>query len=266
MRSHLSMAALIVLLGLALAVLVGLGVWQLQRNQWKQDLVAEWDARTDAPAIVVRDAAGLDPDAMDYRHVTVEGEWLVEDVMFLANRIRAASRGEEILVPVQPADGGPVVLANLGWIPEGARADVVPGLLASPGPVEGLARDIRGRTAQQTPSESWTGVDGEAMGAALSLSVADWYVVVGSERAGDASVGDSLPVQGWQRFTNTTPHIEYALTWFGIAIALVVISVVRLIIAPRRARQRAQQGTSGSEAVPSAGAPRTTPRNDQEVR
>ena len=55
---------LVVLLGAAFVTLMGLGIWQLQRNDWKQNLVAESHARTDAPPLDVTDATGLGADDM----------------------------------------------------------------------------------------------------------------------------------------------------------------------------------------------------------
>ncbi|MCK9485726.1 MAG: SURF1 family protein [Dehalococcoidia bacterium] len=240
--------ALVALIGAALAVLTGLGVWQLQRNDWKQDLVAHSHERTDAPPLDIADTTGTDAEAMDYRRVTLRGEWLWEDRMFLANRVRSPSRGEEIVAPVRPEQGGPAVLVNLGWIPDGARDDVVRGLEEGAGlgvPV-GLARDYSSLDGHQIPSGSWSAMSPHDMADALGYPVTDWVLLVGEERDAPGSPSEPLPVQGWQRFTNTTPHVEYALTWFGIATVLLVAAVARFVVAPRRARQR-------NEADPQAG-------------
>jgi surfeit locus 1 family protein len=170
--------------------------------------------------------------------VIVTGEWLTDDVMFIANRVRAATRGEEIVIPVRVTDSL-TVLVNMGWIPDGSRDTVLPELLAKTGePIEGLALNIGNRTGRIAPSGSWTTLAPASMETELGYEVAPWIVLAGTERTGDARVGDGLPVQGWQRFTNTTPHVEYALTWFGLALALVVIAVMRFVVGPRRARRK----------------------------
>lgn len=234
---------LVVLIGAAFAILVGLGVWQVQRNDWKQGLVAESHAKTDAPPLEVTDASGLVPDEIEYRRVVLEGRLLLEDAMFLANRARYSARGEEIVVPFAPRDGGPAVLVNLGWIPDGARDDVMAEITAEAGgdstEVSGLAVDASGRSGNRIPSGSWSNLDTEAMGDAVGYDLAGWFVLAGEERTGDPSPNEPLPVAGWQRFHNTTPHIEYALTWFGLAAALLGIAIVRLVITPRREARKA---------------------------
>ncbi|MEX2031899.1 MAG: SURF1 family protein, partial [Dehalococcoidia bacterium] len=228
-----------VLLGLlvaALAVLVSLGVWQLQRNEWKHDLVARSHQRTDAPPLDLATALTSGADDVDFRRVVVTGEWLTDDVMFIANRVRASVRGEEIVIPVRVRDDL-TVLVNFGWIPDGSRDDVLPEVLAEAGaPVAGLALNLGDRTARRAPSGSWTAAAPTSMGAELGYEMAPWIVLAGDERTEAARAGDDLPVQGWQRFTSTTPHLEYALTWFGLALALVAIAGARFVIGPWRAR------------------------------
>ncbi len=232
---RLPLPVLLTLLVAAFAVLMGLGIWQLQRNEWKQDLVAHSHARTDAPPLEVSDTTGTDAEEMDYRRVVLDGEWLWEDRQFLANRVRQSSRGEEIVVPVRPAEGGPAVLVNLGWIPEDSRGDVLRDF--QPGEPSGLARDYSSLDGRLIPSGSWTRMSPHDIGEALGYPVTEWVLIAGEELDGPAAIGSALPVQGWERFHNTTPHVEYALTWFGIAAALVAIGVARLVIVPRRAKR-----------------------------
>lgn len=234
---------LIGLLASALVVLIGLGVWQVQRNEWKQDLVAHSHERTDAAPIDLATAGVPTAEEMDYRRVIVTGEWLTDDVMFLANRVRAATRGEEIVIPIRVTDSL-TVLVNMGWIPDGSRDTVLPELIARAGePIEGLALDIGDRTGRIAPSGSWTALAPTSMEAELGYEVAPWIVLAGNERTDATPLGDALPVQGWQRFTNTTPHTEYALTWFGLALALAVIAVMRFVVGPRRARRKSAPAT-----------------------
>jgi len=232
---------LLALLVAAFAVLIGLGVWQLQRNEWKQGLVEASHARTEAAPLDITDATGHAPDEIEFRRVRLHGSWLLDDALILANRARYSVRGEEIVVPVALEGGGPAVLVNVGWIPDGAREDVLRELAAADdaGVIEGLAVDATGREGNVIPSGSWSHLDTAAMGEALGYELAPWFVLGGSERTSAPSPSEPLPVAGWRRYENTTPHIEYALTWFGIAAALGASAFFRLVVAPRRAAQSA---------------------------
>lgn len=229
--------ALLALIAAALIVLIGLGVWQVQRNDWKQGLVEASHARTEAAPLEVTDASGYVADEIEYRRVILHGTWQLTDVMFLANRARESVRGEEIIVPVVLQDGGPAVLVNLGWIPDGTREDILRELeddARGTGVTTGLAVDATGREGRLIPSGSWSNLDTEAMTEALGYDVAPWFVLAGAERSANPSPNEPLPVDGWRRYQNTTPHVEYALTWFGLAVVLAVSAVFRLVIAPRR--------------------------------
>lgn len=230
--------ALLALLAAAFAVLVGLGVWQVQRNEWKQGLVAESHTRTEAPPLEVTDARAYAPDEIGYHRVRLHGAWQLDDVMFLVNRARESARGEEIIVPVKPEAGGPAVLVNIGWIPDGARDDVLSTLVSdarSGGVTEGLAVDASGREGRLIPSGSWSNLDTEAMAEVLGYDLVPWFVIGGKERTSAPSPSEPIPVDGWRRYQNATPHMEYALTWFGLAAALAVSAAFRLVVAPRRA-------------------------------
>ena len=114
------------------AVLVGLGVWQLQRNGWRNDLVAE---RNDRIAIAPADANTLgqvDLETIDYRRAQLSGTWDLEHAFIIANRARNATKGEEIVEPLPPDTGGPAVLVNRGWFPEERRDEVLAALRSYP--------------------------------------------------------------------------------------------------------------------------------------
>lgn len=234
--------ALLVLLTAAFGVLIGLGVWQVQRNDWKQGLVEASHARTEATPIEVTDASEYAPEEIEYRRVNLHGAWQLDDVMFLANRARESVRGEEIIVPVVLEGGGPAVLVNVGWIPDGTREEILRELAddgRATGVTSGLAVDATGREGRVIPSGSWSRLDTEAMADALGYDVAPWFVLGGEERTSNPSPNERLPVGGWRRYANTTPHVEYALTWFGLAAVLAVSAVFRLVVAPRREAREA---------------------------
>ena len=58
-------------------ILIGLGVWQLERLQWKLGLIAHAETRMAAPAVPYP-AEIDDPAALDFRHVVAAGTFLNE--------------------------------------------------------------------------------------------------------------------------------------------------------------------------------------------
>lgn len=244
---------LLTLLALAVAVLLGLGTWQVQRNEWKRGVVAERDARLAAAPLEPTAVLSMEAPELAWRRVHLMGTWDHPRSMVLANRIRFGVKGEELVTPLIPGDGGAAILVNRGWYPEGERDRVRAALDAErTADVVGLAVDATGRTAKRTPQGTWTGLAPTSMGQWSDASFRTWAVIQGTVVEDEARppADGALPVRQYHRFVNTTPHVQYAVTWYGIAAALVAIAVARLVIAPRRARREAMAAEEASEGSP----------------
>jgi len=252
MPLRLPTLALLLLLGLAFATLIWLGVWQLQRAAWRSDLVETRNAQLAGAPLTTAEVRALDPEALEYRLVTLEGRWDPDRVMILANRARYGTKGENLIQPFVVAPGE-AVLVDRGWYPEGERDAALARLdqVGVPDAVRGLARYVEGLEATRTPAGTWTGIAPEDMAEGMPYRVLPWFVVEGEVRPADAPRPAVYPAQGFPAYTSTVPHIEYALTWFGIAGALVVIAVLRLVVEPRRARAR-EAARAAAEPGPGA--------------
>ena len=233
MTLRLPAPVLLILLIAVTALLIGLGIWQLLRNDWKNGLVAERNARTDAAPLTFEAARGLDLDLLDYRRLADGGAWDHERSFILANRARFGTKGEELVTPLLLAPGGPAILVNRGWYPDGEREAVQAELERRPDAVSGLI-SIQTRQGRATAASTWTSIDPSAMGAELPYELLPWIVIEGELVGASANPDGELPVQRYAAFVNTTPHMEYALTWFGLAAALTVIALVRFVVTPRR--------------------------------
>ena len=79
------------------AVLLGLGTWQVERLHWKEALIAQRQARLAEPATDLPE--GGDPSALEYRHVRFAGRFLHDREMYLAPR---TLNGEPAIVVLGP--------------------------------------------------------------------------------------------------------------------------------------------------------------------
>jgi surfeit locus 1 family protein len=225
-------AAVVTLVCLALAF------WQLERLEWKTGLIAErQEAVRMAP--VPLPATPEEASRLDFRPVVAEGVFLHDREIHLgAASPGGGPPGFQILTPLRLEDGR-IVFVNRGFVraelrqPEKRAA----GQLAGPVRVTGPLRVPKGRPGRLVPDNRpdmnyWFWVDLPAMAAAAGLSdVAPFYI--------DA---DATPNPGgWPR-GGVTPvdlpndHLQYALTWFALAVAAVVVYLVwrRQTRTPRR--------------------------------
>lgn len=212
----------------ALAVLLALGVWQLQRLQWKNALIEEMQGRMQAPAIALP-APIRDPGALRFRRVEITGRFLHERELHRVARSARNTRGLFVITPMALRDGRRV-LVNRGWVPvqRRDRASRPGSLVDGEVTVEGIVRlgGWRGvdwlRPANDPQANEWLWMDLERMArsAGLENAVTDVYI--------DLAAGETpgtYPIGGQTRVNLRNDHLEYALTWFALALALLVIYV-----------------------------------------
>ena len=207
---------------LLLIALLALGTWQLERYAWKEALIAERTAHLTAPPINLAEAGGLDI-VPAFLRVTVEGTFLHDRELHLSTTSREGELGFHVLTPLRTR-AGPLVLVNRGWVPpehkSGASRDA--GQLAGPVVVAGFVRR-GGRPSLFTPDNQpaenvWYWIDLSAMSRALGAEVAPFVV-----EAGPAPNPGGLPLGGQTRSELRNDHLQYAITWYALAGALLVI-------------------------------------------
>ena len=217
----------------ALAVLIALGVWQLERLEWKTALIEERQSRSQAPAIELPENLA-EPANLAFRAVRLSGRFLHDHEFYLAARTRNGQVGLHVVTPFA-LDDGRVVLVDRGWISDRRRDPATRPEGQLPGELEltGLVR-LPGWTGygwlrpDNQPDENlWFWVDPAAMAAAAGLDPA--VVPLVTEVYLDAGPADNpggFPVGGQTRLEMPNDHLQYALTWFALALSLAVIYVL----------------------------------------
>jgi surfeit locus 1 family protein len=213
-----------------LLMCVALGVWQLQRLEWKRGLIAERDTAVAAsPVPVPRSLA--EARALEFHPVTDDGVFLHDKEIYLNAIGPRGDAGFHVLTPLRQADSR-IVFVNRGFVPVERRDPATRAAGQLPGTVHisGLLRLPPGKRPgwflpdNRPDLNYWFWIDLPAMAAADRLSpaeVAPFYI--------DA---DATPNPGGWPQGGMTPldlpnnHLQYAITWFSLAAALVVIYVV----------------------------------------
>lgn len=210
----------------ALVALLALGTWQIQRMEWKEALIAE---RTERVAATPMAPPGMDADVrgLEFRRVALKGHFLNAQEMFLAARSMNGNIGYHVVTPFV-LDGGAAVLVDRGWIPLDRKeaASRSQGEIEGETEVEGLIRE-GGRkgwfTPDNRPDENfWFYVDVPAMAAHGGLSPVLPYFV----EAGPAENPGGFPIGGQTRIKLRNEHLQYAITWYALALALAVIYLI----------------------------------------
>ncbi|WP_292033190.1 MULTISPECIES: SURF1 family protein [unclassified Brevundimonas] len=213
-----------------------LGVWQVQRLLWKQDLIRQVDARIHAAPVAAPPPDQLVTRQADqYRRVVVSGRF---DHAREA-RVKAVTDlgpGYWVLTPLM-TDRDFTVLINRGFVPSERQqpADRAAGQVEGVARVVGLLRltepDGGFLRANDPAGDRWFSRDvaGIVQAKGVQGPVASYFI--------DA---DATPNPGgWPRggltvvrFANS--HLIYALTWFGLAL----MSAAGLVLFLREEKRR----------------------------
>lgn len=219
----------------ALAVLVSLGIWQINRLAWKQALIAQVEARASAGAEPLAPPGrwpAMTAGADDYRRVRLTGTFRHDLEAYLyhvagdsrtGGRDRPQGQGYFVMTPLE-LQGGGTVIVNRGFVPTERRdpSTRAGGQTGGVVTVTGLIRFPEERgffAATDDPARRlFYTRDVAAMARSMGLSGA---VAPFSLDADATPVPGGLPVGGETRLVFTNRHLEYALTWFGLALTLV---------------------------------------------
>ncbi|MGE4217907.1 MAG: SURF1 family protein [Alphaproteobacteria bacterium] len=211
----------------ALALLLALGTWQVQRLQWKTALIDKLQARSEMPAAPLPPRLD-DPEAYEYRRVGVTGRFLHDRELHMVNRSLNGNPGLHILTPLERADGAGYVLINRGWVPfEREDPQKRPeGQVEGTVTVEGILRLAKGpgwMTPDNAPATNvWFYVEPAAMAKAAGVDSLPAFEIM----SGDRSVPGGFPIGHQWRVNLRNDHLQYALTWYSLAAALLVIYVL----------------------------------------
>ncbi|MGQ4275266.1 SURF1 family protein [Terrihabitans sp. B22-R8] len=220
----------------AFAILIGLGTWQLQRLSWKEALVTRISARVAEPvtnAPPPADWRSLDLDAWEYRPVEARGRFrndLEVRVYTLLGEARGplAGAGYWVLTPLERDEGGTIIV-NRGFVPlDRAEPASRPGSQVDDEvQVKGLLRRPEDRnpfTPDDKPQDRlFYARDPAAIAAGLSLQEVAPFTIDARD-----SGPQGLPQGGETRLSFTNRHLEYALTWYGLAGALAAVLIAHL--------------------------------------
>ena len=222
-----------------LAILIGLGTWQLERKVWKENLIATITARlTAVPAVGVPPRSewqSLDRAQTEFRRVSVPVEFLndQEALVYTAGsalRPDVKGIGYWVFTPAR-LPGGSIVVVNRGFVPIERKEPATrsAGKVSGTVDIVGVLRwpDQRGMfTPNDEPQHNiWYVRDPEVIGPAKHWgTVAPFFIDMEAPQP-----PGGLPRAAPAELRIPNDHLQYALTWFGLALTLVGVYIVYMI-------------------------------------
>ncbi len=202
---------------LMFAALISLGVWQLHRLHWKLGLIAEVHDRMTLPPISLDKALSLG-DAAQYHRVALGGHFENAREVYVYTTGPHGGPAYHVLTPFV-TDGGRMLLVDRGLVPVNRMNPAA----RARGQLEGERRivgvwhslDARGIFTPQPDlaHRVWYSPDVKSIAAAEHLKLATDVLV-----EADATPNPGgWPKGGQTVVTFRNEHMQYALTWFGMA-------------------------------------------------
>ncbi|KND19996.1 surfeit 1 [Pannonibacter phragmitetus] len=231
---------------IGLAILVNLGLWQMQRLAWKEALIERVTADVARPAVPApgpQDWPQVTADPLtDYRHVAVSGRYLPGAAYYYTSlpvKSGAPSGPGYMIYSPLVTEEGWLVMINRGFVPQGLAADLMAALETPPLGEQQLTGLLRRREepnwttpAVDTGKRIWFARDTDHMAEVLGAtgSLAPYSIDLDAAFTG----ADGLPRAGETVVKFKNDHLGYALTWFGLAATLAGVFIAYAVQIFRR--------------------------------
>ena len=208
-----------------LVLCMALGIWQMERREWKRDILDRIAANQSAPPIAFDELIIGDPLRREYGKASITGVFLHDKEFHLAARSRKDDVGIQVVTPVQTDDGA-IVLFDRGWVPSLKKdpAKRAEGQIQGKVQLTGVVRRAqiqRQFAPDNAPDRNiWFYVDVprmRQMAGGKPDPVLDTFFL-----EADATPNPGgLPIGGQTQLDIPNDHLQYAITWFLIGLALV---------------------------------------------
>lgn len=212
---------------LLLCLMVNLGFWQLRRAEFKENMVKRLEQRSVLTETSLDNVLKVSGDLNDYP-IEVSGEYLNQFTFFLDNKTHKGFGGYHVLTPLLV--NNKILLVNRGWVPQGPSREVFPDIPAQQGKVtlNGLAH-VPNPNYFVLKEDSYEQISWPLLIQKIDLEKSaqlfDYPLVPFVLRL---QPEESMPfVREWHsNFMGPEKHYGYALQWFSLSTALLVIYLV----------------------------------------
>ncbi|HXE57612.1 MAG TPA: SURF1 family protein [Gemmatimonadales bacterium] len=217
--------SLVLVLVVAIAVFVRLGLWQLERLDERRTINRRAEARRNAPPLDLN-TGGATIEAAD-RRVVLRGRYDRAHELVIRNQSYRGSPGVHLITPLRLPGRDTAVLVNRGFVPAPDAVTVDVAGLDEPGEVEvrGVAFPLPegddGRPVERQGRTTWSRLTREAVRRAVPYPVAAVYVL----QSPDPGL-PSFPRRVEPPPLDDGPHLSYAVQWFAFAAIAATFAVV----------------------------------------
>lgn len=219
-RKDLILPTALTLLGIA--ILCALALWQLERLEWKQNLLAQISAEYAKDASKITLTPKSIDAKYDYKRGALRGHYNIKKQIRIAPRVHNETIGQHIYTPFILSDGS-TILVNRGWTPKDWMENAPPAETI----ITGTLRRMWERTYFTPPNnpakDEWYFPDAAEIAAAKNIK--NIHTAIFFLETTDTE--KEYPIPQGQKPDLPNNHLQYALFWFSMAAVLSVIYGLR---------------------------------------
>ncbi|PPR79249.1 MAG: hypothetical protein CFH01_00509 [Alphaproteobacteria bacterium MarineAlpha2_Bin1] len=201
--------------------LLGLGTWQLDRLEWKNNLIAERQSfLNDDPILFNGDIKELN-GAM-WKPVQLNGTYQHDKELYLAARSMRGNVGFHVLTPLSLSNGKNILI-NRGWVPREKKDPLTRIQSNYKGPVELIGIITPGfkkgffSPKNDLTNNVWLYVDYMEMSSAVGMTLQKFVIDAKENGRG------GFPIGSQTRVNMPNDHLQYAVTWYLLGLTLVFV-------------------------------------------
>jgi surfeit locus 1 family protein len=221
-----------------LIVLLGLGSWQVKRLFWKQALLAQIASAERSNPVPLCEleavAAGVGGKAQfrppPFIKISITGTFLPAETALYGAEVRdvasGPAMGAQLIEPMRELNGE-LILVDRGWVPLSRTGplDQPMGEVTVSGYIRLGDRQHWFSAADDPSGRRFFTLDPHAIGAAIGLPQVRPFVLVA------LATGTGAILQNWPDPARHLPqppnnHLSYAITWYGLSVALLAIFTI----------------------------------------
>ena len=201
---------------LAMIILLSLGTWQLERLRWKSHIISTINKQISLSPREINASVINDIKNYNYRRIKLEGTYIYNKNITIYSKVLNGKVGRHLIIPFKTKFG--YILINKGFIPKDYNINVAFAENAKNISINGIVK-FQQKINYFTPKNNlitneWYYINLDEISKFLNIPLLGFYLIE------EDNPKERYPVGSQYNLKVPNDHLQYAITWFSLAIAL----------------------------------------------
>lgn len=198
----------------AIIILLSLGTWQLERLRWKTEILNTMRTSLSLPPLEISDEIIKNIKNHSYRQIQLSGHYLYDNYITIYSKVLDKKVGKHLVIPFKTQYG--TILVNRGFIPKDFK--ILDSTNSESIKINGIVKfqqNINYFTPNNSISKNeWYYININEISEYISIPLLDFFIIE------ENNIEEKYPVGSQYNINIPNDHLQYAITWFSLALAL----------------------------------------------